>query len=118
MLVDLGPAAGRRMFTRGMVYGGVMVVGQPRKRTVDQERAAQVIEAQKAAGRRYYAAHREEVRLRQNETRLANKPKCRKWMPIIREECGRRPGHRDSCRSAIVMADEARRRWAGGTRVR
>lgn len=113
MLVDLGPAAGRRMFTRGMVYGGVMVVGQPRKRTVDQERAAQVIEAQKSAGRRYYAAHREEVRAKQKAAREAARPRCRKWMILSREECGRRAGHADTCATAAaVQRDlERRRSW-------
>jgi hypothetical protein len=93
-LVDLGPACGRVSFTRGPVapIGGMLVV-------VQSERTA------KAEQSRRYRAQ-------------AAKPTCGKWMPIVKEPCGRRPGHRDSCRSAVVMADEAKRRWSGGDGVR
>lgn len=47
------------------------------------------------------------------------KPKCGRLMPMVKEYCGRGAGHRDSCRSPIVIAEErARRRTAhprGGT---
>jgi hypothetical protein len=92
--IDQGPACGRVSFTRGPVapIGGLLVVA-PSERSVRTEQA-----------RRYRAQ--------------AAKPTCGKWMPIIKESCGRATGHRHSCRSAVVMADEAKRRWSGGDGVR
>lgn len=110
-LIDLGPAVGRTLHTRGAITGGMLVVAQGIKRVPTEAEVA----AARARGRRYYENHREEVRIAQNERREQMKPRCGRWMPIIRESCGRRPGHKDSCRSAVVMADEARRRWSGGT---
>jgi len=110
-LVDLGPAVGRIIHSRGPVYGSVAVAVAPPRNHMTADEA----ERARAKDREYYARHKAEVRERQNARREANKPRCAKWMPILKVTCGRRPGHRDSCRSRQVMDDEARRRWAGGS---
>jgi hypothetical protein len=51
LFVDLGPSVGRRTFTRGAVYGGTLVVGGPRGRTVDQQRAAEEVSRNAEAAR-------------------------------------------------------------------
>ncbi len=43
-----------------------------------------------------------------------DRPECGYTMPITRERCARRPGHRDSHRSRWVLDEEARRRRGEG----
>ena len=111
-LIDLGPAVGRIIHSRGPVYGSVAVAASPPKSHMTAEEA----EKTRAAGRAYYERHREEVRRKQNARRDANRPHCNQWMPVIKQTCWRRPGHRDSCRSRDVMEDESKRRSSGRDR--
>jgi hypothetical protein len=97
LFVDLGPSVGRRTFTRGAVYGGTLVVGGPRGRTVDQQRAAEEVTRNAEAARRYYERNRAEVLERQRARRAAAKPPCGKWIILARAECTRPVRHQGAC---------------------
>lgn len=93
--IDLGPAAGRIVHTRGAIYGGVMVVAHQPKPTEQQ------LEGKRAAERKWYAAKRAKV-------------VCGYVMPITGEACARRKDHSpaDDHRSRRAMKVIADRRWA------
>ena len=90
-LVDLGPAVGRIIHSRGPVYGSVAVaVGGPPQ--VTNHNPAK----QTAATERW-----------------SKVPVCGHLMPKLGETCVRKAGHsKDDHRSARNMADIRRRRWA------
>jgi hypothetical protein len=73
LFVDLGPCVGRRTFTRGAVYGGALVVGGPRGRTVDQQRAAEEVNRNTEAARRYREANRAAIAERARARRAAKR---------------------------------------------
>jgi hypothetical protein len=92
-LVDLGPAVGRIIHSRGPVYGSVAVAigGPPAIHNVTRSPAKQA-----AATSRWSAV-----------------PVCGHLMPKLGEKCVRKVGHsKDDHRSARNMADIRRRRWA------
>lgn len=91
--IDLGPSVGRRSFTRGAVYGGVLVTPIAPKPLP-------------------LAATSPERRAQMKSYNDANRPRCGFLMPKVRETCARRPGHRDDHKSARAMRETAERRWA------
>ena len=92
--IDLGPSVGRRSFTRGAVYGGVLVTAQP-------FRPLPVAATSKA---------RREQMKEYRETRVLS---CGYVMPKIGETCARRKGHAaNGHRSRRNLKAIARRRWA------
>jgi hypothetical protein len=91
--IDLGPSVGRRSFTRGAVYGGVLVTPIAPKplpvAATSPERRAQM------------KAYKDE--------HVA----CGFVMPRTSEKCARRKGHgANDHRSRRNLDDIARRRWA------
>lgn len=96
LFVDLGPSVGRRVHTRGAVFGGEMVTGQkpkplPVKPTNGRDRARM-------------KAYREAAK-------VAKPPVlCGRWMILARAECGRTKGHRDDCMSRERMERRAEAR--------
>lgn len=99
-LIDLGPSVARRTFTRGMVYGGVMVVATPaRKAPQTPEQIARGREIE----RRYYERNRERLLQEQRERRAVP---CGKWMILARVECARKARHAGSCASRSSMDAE------------
>lgn len=112
--IDQGPACGRVLHTRGPVapLGGMLVVSHTEKRPLTEAQK----EANREQVRAYNQRHHAELMEKQRQKRAADKARrasCGKWMPLVKEGCARTPGHRDSCRSAAVMADEATRRSSG-----
>jgi hypothetical protein len=113
-LVDLGPNVGRVQHTRGAITGGTIVVGGLRGRTVAQSEAAEkrangaAVSSNAAAARRYYERNKELILERQRAARAAERPPCRKWMIIARQECARSARHHGACSTRDSMERDRR----------
>ena len=90
-LLDLGPAVGRIIHSRGPVYGTVAV-------GIGPAMSPRLPSPSKAAGA---------------TERWAKVPVCGHLMPKLGETCARKVGHsKDDHRSTRNMQDIRRRRWA------
>ncbi len=108
-LIDQGPATGRITHTRGATFGGVLVTPIAAKAAITQAQR----EAGNRAARDYWERNRDRKNSQQREKRAAEKAgivKCGKVMPMVKDVCGRRAGHAPTCRSSVVMAEEALKR--------
>jgi len=83
-LVDLGPAVGRIIHSRGPVYGSVAVS------TVPVAKVRQTAEAVREYNRAYYQ-------------RTSSVVRCGKWMEVAGESCARRSGHKKEHQTRATM---------------